>query len=280
MNLLSQIISLVLSGLSSDLYYKNMNLALKRLNDEYTMLHFPLYKNDTDNFLQSQKNLTDYCISVLDSIKGKKILEIGCGNGVQAKYIQKKFEPRFITGIDLDKSSIEIANMEKKRKHIRNIQFLVDDAQDLSKISSQSYDVVINIESAFHYPDKVSFLKQIYRVLKPGGHFLIADILSTKGKGSGIRKMWKKRMILHHWHKYNYDQELANVNLKISHIEDITNKVIAGFMNYRNWIREMKKTNLLNDLIFKIFYIINIHWNLFLLRNRRQYLIYAGIKAV
>jgi len=47
------------------------------------MLHYPFYVNPNDDFLQSQKNLTDYCLLLLGDVSGKNILEIGCGNGIQ-----------------------------------------------------------------------------------------------------------------------------------------------------------------------------------------------------
>ena len=87
-----------------------------------------------------------------------------------------------ITGIDLNKANIEIANNEKENAKADNVRFFVDDAQNLTQIPSDSIDVLLNIESAFHYPDKPAFLKEVHRVLKPGGQFLIADILSTRKK--------------------------------------------------------------------------------------------------
>ena len=189
MNLITRAFTMIRSGMSTDHYYDVMNNALKRVNnDDYTMLHYPLYINESDTFLQAQENLTDHCISRLDSLKNKTILEIGCGNGVQTKYILNKYKPKSITGIDLNKENIRIANQEKDRRKMKNVHFFVDDAQQLSKFKENSIDVIINIESAFHYPDKSLFLKQLFRVLKPGGHFLIADILTTRKKKKRTEK--------------------------------------------------------------------------------------------
>jgi ubiquinone/menaquinone biosynthesis C-methylase UbiE len=255
-----------------------MNQSLRRVNDEYTMLHFPFYVNDEDSFLQAQKNLTDYCIKHLDSLEGKTVLEIGCGNGIQAIYIKEKFNPRVITGIDLQEGNIKIANSEKERRHLENIFFFVSDAQNMTVIESQSVDAVINIESAMHYPDKAMFLREIYRVLKPGASFLIADLLTTKNKGTGVRRFWKKRMSLNHWHKHQYDSAISEAKLVLTHNEEITPNVIKGFKSHRRWIRQMNKGSLLSDWVFKLFYIILINWIIFLLRYRRQYYIFAGKK--
>src|SRR5665647_1194003 len=114
MNPLLKILKLSGTGFTHGQYYESMNLALKRLNNKHTMLHYPLYVNESDSFIQAQKNLTDYCISLLRPIKNKEILEIGCGNGVQALYINDNYNPLSIIGIDLNKANIEIANSERE----------------------------------------------------------------------------------------------------------------------------------------------------------------------
>jgi ubiquinone/menaquinone biosynthesis C-methylase UbiE len=277
--LFAQFIFLVRSGLAFDQYYKNLNEALRRFNDEYVMLHYPLFRDKSDSLLQGQKNLTDYCISLLNPLDNKDILEIGCGNGMQCMYIQEKCNPRTITGVDLDPSNIMIANSEKRRKQFSNINFYLGDAQTLDMIKDKTMDVVFNIESALHYPDKFAFLKQLHRVLKPGGQFVITDILTTKGKGSGIRKFWKKNMKINNWQKNQYDSGLTQANLKVDHSEDITENVIQAFMNWPNWFKQMKKVNFLNDSLFKFYYRIYLIWTLFLLRKRRQYYIFVGSRS-
>ena len=278
MNIISQAIRLVRSGLTSSGYYKAMNQALWRINEEYTMLHYPLYMSDSDTFLQSQTNLTDFCISKLGDVKNKRILEIGCGNGVQSMYILRKYMPANITGVDLSSENIAIANRQKESMGIENARFFVDDAQSLKHIDNEGFDVVLNIESAFHYPDKPSFLKELYRVLKPGGQFLIADVLTKRIKAVAGKKFWKKKMVLHHWKLDNYLREFPVNKLTLTNQDDITINVIRGFRNYPNWLRQMRRKNILSDLAFRIFYIVNIRLNIHLLRTKRQYLVFAGIK--
>ena len=278
MNIISQAIRLVRSGLTSSGYYKAMNQALWRINEEYTMLHYPLYMSDSDTFLQSQTNLTDFCISKLGDVKNKRILEIGCGNGVQSMYILRKYMPANITGVDLSSENIAIANRQKESMGIENARFLVDDAQNLKHIDNEGFDVVLNIESAFHYPDKPSFLKELHRVLKPGGQFLIADVLTKRIKAVAGKKFWKKKMVLHHWKLDNYLREFPVNKLTLTNQDDITINVIRGFRNYPNWLRQMRRKNFLSDLAFRIFYIVNIRLNIHLLRTKRQYLVFAGIK--
>jgi ubiquinone/menaquinone biosynthesis C-methylase UbiE len=280
MNLFKQSGKLVRSGMAFDQYYKNLNYALKRYNDEFIMLHYPYFNAESDSLFQGQKNLTDYCISLVEPLENKNLLEIGCGNGIQCMYIKEKCNPQMITGVDLDPSNIEIANSEKERRQLTNIEFHQGDAQTLTMIKDNSVDVVFNIESALHYPDKQAFLKQIYRVLKPGGRFVITDILTTKGKGTGIRKFWKKKMKINNWPKNLYESGFSVANLKIDYEEDITQNVIKAFRNYPSWFKKMKKINFLNDLLFKFYYKVYLTWTLYVLNKRRLYYVFSGSRLL
>jgi ubiquinone/menaquinone biosynthesis C-methylase UbiE len=278
MNVILKIIKLSGTGFTNGQYYESMNLALKRLNNEHTMLHYPLYVNESDSFMQAQKNLTDYCIELLPSLENKEIVEIGCGNGIQALYVKNKYNPSKITGIDLNKANIEIANDERESAKVKNVRFVVDDAQNLTQIPSESVDVLLNIESAFHYPDKSAFLKEVHRVLRPGGYFLIADILSTRKNREGLMKVWGKPMIHHFWNRKRYDAEFQKSELVIHHHEDISQRVKKGWSIYRNWIPKIEMKSFFMNVAFRIFYIVNARLNIYFLHKRQQYFIFVGYK--
>ena len=280
MNFAQKILKLSGTGFTHGQYYESMNFALKRLNGEHTMLHYPFFVKESDSFLQAQKNLTDYCISLLMPLDNKEVLEIGCGNGVQALYINSIHNPLKITGIDLSCANIKIANAEKEAAGPKNVMFLVDDAQNLTHIPSGSVDVLLNIESAFHYPDKSAFLQEVHRVLKPGGEFLIADILSTRQKREGFMKIWGKPMVHHFWNKKRYDEEFHKSELEVKYTEDISQQVRKGWSFYRNWLQKIKRKSFFLNVAFRIFYVANVRINIYFLHKRQQYFIYVGYKPV
>jgi ubiquinone/menaquinone biosynthesis C-methylase UbiE len=280
MSFLSRIISHVRSGSTTGNYYSSMNNALLKLNDEYTMLHYPYFKSTSDSFLDAQANLTDYCMSLLPSVDGKKLLEVGCGNGVQAIYLHEKYSPGHVNAIDLNDSNIEIARKEAEKKGIEGIIFQVDDAHHLTTIESNSMDFVINIESAFHCPDKALFLRQIHRVLKPEGTFVIADILSRNKRSYRFKKRWNRKMSYHHWPLSNYIAELPKVGFHDVSSTDITLKVIRGFACYKRWLREMKKEHFIEGLMLKLYYTIHTRLNMYLLRTSQQYVVFVGAKTL
>jgi ubiquinone/menaquinone biosynthesis C-methylase UbiE len=279
MKFLKKISKLIGTGFTYDQYYESMNLALKKLNNGHAMLHYPYFGSESDSFFQAQKNLTDYCISLLDTLEDKKILEIGCGNGIQAFYIGANYKPFNITGIDLNYANIEIANSEKELSNTNNVHFYVGDAQNLINIPSNSIDTVLNIESAFHYPDKQAFLHEIYRILKPGGEFLIADILSRRKKRKRLFKIWSKSMIYNFWDKTCYEEGFQKSDLEIRYEEDITHQIRKGWNLYHKWLPKIERKDFFQNVAFRLFYYINAKLNLYFLNKRQQYQIFVGYKT-
>ncbi len=280
MSYITRAINVVVSCLSAERFYSAMNLAYKKLHNQYYMLHYPFYKNEEDDFLQSQKNLTNHCLSKISPIKGKTVLDIGCGNGIQGLHISRDHQPGKYIGIDISPGNIKIAQDILKKNASENMIFHVDNAQEMANINDNSVDVVINIESALHYPDKIKFLKEVNRVLKPGGEFLIADVL-TKRKPNGTDQNGKKRWgIFHHWTLEQYCQSFPYVNLKLITTDDISQSILKGFTNYRRWFRGTKVNGVLKRWASDLLIFLNAKIYAYMYARNRSYYIFAGIKPL
>ena len=242
------------------------------------MLHYPYFMNADDDFMKAQENLVDHCLNKITPMHDKKVLDIGCGNGVLANYIMEQFNPVYLLGVDLNKDNIAIALSEKNKNSNQAIDFIVDDAQYLVNVKDNSFDIVVNIESAFHYPEKDKFLGEIFRVLKPGGRFVIADILTT-GTNTSIKERWKRKMNFHHWSLHEYKKAFENSNLQMDIMEDMTENIIKGFRNDKNYFRNISNSNKAQKLAFNIFFKINIILNTYLLKNKRKYYLFVGSKV-
>jgi ubiquinone/menaquinone biosynthesis C-methylase UbiE len=100
------------------------------------------------------------------------LVEVGCGKGAGAEFLIKKFGPASYTGIDYSEKAI--AYCKENYTALQNIDFICADAHRLPLLD-HSADIVINVESSHIYKDIDCFFKEVYRVLKPGGKFLITD---------------------------------------------------------------------------------------------------------
>ena len=97
--------------------------------------------------------------------KGKQLLDLGCGGGMQARrYIQLG---AIVTGIDVSQPLLEIA-----RKRAPKATFLQMDMRRLS-FPKNSFDIVTS-SLAMHYVPWKKLVKQVHKVLKKNGHFIVS----------------------------------------------------------------------------------------------------------
>lgn len=119
--------------------------------------------------------------------KNKIVLEIGCGTGVGTRLIKKYFYPAKTHGLDIDPAVIE--NAKKKTKDT-DIVFEVGDAAKLP-YKDKTYDAVFDFGVLYHIENWQACLKEIKRVLKPGGQLIIEE-LSLEALDHSLVKFLRK----------------------------------------------------------------------------------------
>ncbi len=147
----------------------------------------------------------------------KIILEIGCGNGTGTKLIKKYFSPQEIKAIDLDPRMIHLA---KKKWKDSSISFQVASATKLPYKNNQ-FDAVIEFGIIHHIPNWRDCLKELKRVVKPGGELILEDLSIDTWK-TFLGKCYKK--VLDHPYKQMYTQQefveyLTTLGFTIQHQE-------------------------------------------------------------
>jgi ubiquinone/menaquinone biosynthesis C-methylase UbiE len=278
MSVVTRATNAIVSLFSLERFYSMMNRAYKVFHNQYYMLHYPFYQNDDDDFFQSQKNLTNHCLSRISPLTGKIVLDVGCGNGIQGLHISQDHKPGKYIGIDISPQNIKIAQDIQKEIGSENMVFKIDNAQEIASISDNSIDVVINIESAFHYPDKMKFLKEVNRVLKPGGEFMIADVLAIRKQKIEDRDSKKRWGIFHHWTLEEYHQSFPFADLTLTSTHDISQSILKGFKNYKQWFKGKKAKGFIKRWASELFIYMNAKIYSFMNARTRAYYIFAGIK--
>ena len=104
--------------------------------------------------------LEDHCSQPLDELY---LLNDGGSTGIIDEYLARHFKS--VTGIDIDEKAIAYASAEFKKD---NLAFQVADAMALP-FPDNHFDIVISSQVYEHVPDAVVMMREIYRVLKPGG---------------------------------------------------------------------------------------------------------------
>ncbi len=115
-----------------------------------------------------------YYSEYFNELKGKTVLEIGCGSGGGTEFILKYFSPQKVIATDLDPRLIALAkkNTQSKRITIEQADATKLDYKDKSFDAVFDYGVIHHIPS----PEWKECLNEIYRVLKPGGKVFVWDV--------------------------------------------------------------------------------------------------------
>lgn len=129
-------------------------------------------RGDVDK-IRAQELLIEKLLELGSITSPQEILDVGCGIGGSSRYLAKKFGAS-VTGITLSPHQVERAkSISSDSSPEESLNFLVADAQNIP-CESNHFDLVWSMESAEHFPDKIEFLKNAIRVLKPGGKLLLA----------------------------------------------------------------------------------------------------------
>jgi ubiquinone/menaquinone biosynthesis C-methylase UbiE len=103
------------------------------------------------------------------------VLDVATGGGHVAKTLAPYVHHVYAT--DLTKEML--ANSARFLKQERNIQFVLADAEALPFLD-EAFDLVTCRIAAHHFPHPHNFIKEVARVLKPGGRFLFIDNVSPE----------------------------------------------------------------------------------------------------
>lgn len=117
--------------------------------------------------------------TALEIRQSDKILDAGCGVGGTSIWLAEQYGAR-VTGITLSQKQLEIAKKNaQKRKVSHLVNFEIRDFCN-TNFSNESFDKIFGIESTCYAQDKEKFLRESYRLLKPGGKLTMADFYINK----------------------------------------------------------------------------------------------------
>jgi SAM-dependent methyltransferase len=145
-------------------------------------------------------------------LAGKDVLEVGCGRGGGASFVFDRFKPSSMVGLDLAEKAVAHCNHVHGRS---GLEFRAGDAEALP-FPDASFDAVLNVESSHCYPNIDRFFGEVFRVLRPGGHLLFADLRGEDPTGETPSPRDELR------------NQLKEAGFEIVEEEDITRNVVRS----------------------------------------------------
>lgn len=119
---------------------------------------------------------------------GNVVLDLGSGAGIDA-FVARRLvgEGGRVIGVDMTPSMLERARANAARLGYANVEFRFGEIEALP-VEDGTVDVVISNCVLNLVPDKAAAFAETFRVLRPGGHFCVSDIVASGPLPDGIRK--------------------------------------------------------------------------------------------
>ncbi|MGI6706666.1 MAG: class I SAM-dependent methyltransferase [Clostridia bacterium] len=105
------------------------------------------------------------------NVEGLSILDCGCGEGRFCRMLVER-GAKYVLGLDLCEQMIEAA----RELQSEGDTYRVQDVQDLAFIENESFDLAVSYLNQCDLPDFEANTKEVFRVLKKGGKFIVANL--------------------------------------------------------------------------------------------------------
>lgn len=119
----------------------------------------------------------DRLLSMGGAMSGGRALEMGCGRGVGVELILDVFHADRVDAFDLDPDMVARARQRLARRSDR-VKLWVGDAEHIDA-ADNSYDAAFDFGIIHHVPDWRAALREVHRVLRPGGRFYAEEVLAA-----------------------------------------------------------------------------------------------------
>jgi ubiquinone/menaquinone biosynthesis C-methylase UbiE len=146
-------------------------------------IHYGYWDDKVKNFPQSLLRMNEVMLEAATIRTSDKVLDAGCGIGGSCIFLAERIGCN-VTGISLSERQV---NQAKKLAVIKKVETKVEFKvmnYCATSFPDESFDVVWGCESICYADDKGQFIKEAYRLLRPGGRLVIADGFVTDIKNN------------------------------------------------------------------------------------------------
>ncbi|MGF9910858.1 class I SAM-dependent methyltransferase [Brevibacillus porteri] len=163
---------------------------------------------------------------LLPSLRGKKVLDLGCGFGWHCRYAREQ-QARSVVGVDLSEKMLARARETTTDPTIEYLRLPIEDID----FASEEFDVVIS-SLAIHYVERFDLLCQrVYHCLAPGGSFVFSvehPVFTALAEQDWHYGPQGERL---HWPVDNYQQEGIRQTTFLDHEVVKYHRTFSSYMN-------------------------------------------------
>ncbi len=145
---------------------------LEKMDDFFTA-RVDGYDEHMKSNIEGASKFYNYTASLLPMEKDKRILDLGCGTGLELEELFQMNRYAKVTGIDLTEAMLETLKAKFPDKDITTVCESYFDVP----FGEEIYDAAVSVESLHHFTkeQKIPLYKKLNKALKPGGYFILTD---------------------------------------------------------------------------------------------------------
>lgn len=199
-------------------------------------LHFGYYDVAHQTYPQASLNMNRVLADRAGVRRGMRVLDAGCGIGGSSVWLAKH-RGASVVGITLSaKQRAQAQSLAKRERVWDTTSFLVRD-YSRTGFPKESFNVVWAVESVCYAPQKIKFLKEAYRLLRPGGTLIVADGFRAKRLYSTTEEQLM-RTWLDGWvvpdidHHEDFVKKMTQVGFDLIHYQNATHHVLP----FSRWV--------------------------------------------
>ena len=123
---------------------------------------------------ENHKPISEFAFECVDVGNNDKILDIGCGGGVNIEKFLKLTDNN-VDGLDYSELSVKESTKRNQRVVDNGRCKLIEAGVDDMPIDDEEYELVTAFETIYFWPELSETFKEVSRIIKPNGQFLIAQ---------------------------------------------------------------------------------------------------------
>lgn len=156
-----------------------------------------------------------------------KLLHLGCGSGDSIFYLASSHPKMRFWGMDSNSLFLDIAKT-KNSLYIDRTQFYSLDINELYHLNEGFFDSILSIENYHLFFENKESLESIFKLLKPGGQFILMSKIYENEDFENRNKSWKKHFDANYYKKEDFQSKLKNIGYNFISLKTKTQE---------NWIR-------------------------------------------